>query len=92
MKEQTLSELKYSAEFHCSDFSTHSRDDAVQAGKTMFKVLFGIFLVCFVYGLVVTIAMLSNKKTKSKGQLATLYAFADLTLLGKFIILQLTVI
>lgn len=50
----------------CKHFSEKSRDDGDQAGRTLFYVLFTIYLVCQVCALTVTIAMLTNRKTKSK--------------------------
>lgn len=68
------------------DFSKDSRDDAGHSGEVLFYVLFSFFLIFIIIAVTVTIAMLYNRKTKSKMQMAILYAFANMTLLGREIL------
>ena len=67
-------------------WSKTSRDDDSNAGKTLFKVLLALFVVCLAVALTTSITMLMNRRTKSKVQLAILYSFAILTLLGRIIL------
>ena len=66
-KSQLLKDFAAS-EIDCNDtnFSSQSRDDETPQGQILFQVLFGIFFFCQCLALYVTIAMLTNPKTKSK--------------------------
>ena len=57
--------------------------DETPAQSTLFKALFFIYLICFIFGISISVLILINSK-KSKVQLSVLYFFANLTLLGKY--------
>merc|ERR1712012_57541 len=54
--------------------------DDTPAQNTLFKTLFFIYLICFIFGISISVLILINSK-KSKVQLSVLYLFANLTLL-----------
>ena len=57
--------------------------DETPAQSALFKTLFFIYLICFIFGISISVLILINSK-KSKVQLSVLYFFANLTLLGKY--------
>lgn len=69
----------------CVDFSQRSRDDDTPAGKNMFYVLFGVFLLCLIFAFVVAFLTLQRrmKKQKSLQEISVMYTIGILTLIGK---------
>ena len=73
-----------STEVSCKDFSQRSRDDSTEAGHKMFVSLFYLYLACLIYAIALAVLKTMWWSKRSRPQLILLYAFANMTLLGKY--------